>query len=173
MACPVREEAPLRPGKSHWVPMTPGSSAGAAHVPIKAVVEDNIIPRRIVVKSNRVLVLVLATAALLTSCSVSSESYVAEISGYSVTRGRIMRIENLHANAVQPLQDGVAITLSRPGCLVTIRFDNDESRVMKTGRGVIIVHGYANDYILESELGVSGDGEADAAEAPAAPGTRR
>ncbi len=98
------------------------------------------------------LAAILLASLGLGACSVSSESYVADISGYSVTRGRFMHIENLHAAKIEPLSDGVAITLSQPGCRVKILFDNDQERVMETGRGVILVHGYANDYILKLEM---------------------
>lgn len=100
---------------------------------------------------GKLAAIVLACISL-GACSVSSESYVADISGYAVTRGRFMQIENLHAAKIEQLTDGVAMTLSQPGCRVRILFDNDEELTVETGRGVILVHGYANDYILKLEV---------------------
>ncbi len=102
------------------------------------------------------LAAILLASVCLGACSVSSESYIADISGYSVTRGRFMQIENLHAAKIEHLTDGVAMTLSQPGCRVKILFDNDEELMVEPGRGGILVHGYANDYILKVE--VSDDG---------------
>ena len=109
----------------------------------------------------------LIACATFVSCSTSSQSYVEEISGYAVTRGRIQRVEDLHTDQMQPLTDGVAITVSRPGCRVSMLFDNDETRVIETDRGAIIVYGYANDYVLRAEPEWNKD------DMPSTPGTGR
>jgi len=44
----------------------------------------------------------------------------------------------------------VAVTLSQSGCNVEILFDNDKTKVFDLGPGVIIVHGYDKDYILQN-----------------------
>ena len=88
----------------------------------------------------------------LASCSTSSAKYIDEIRGYAVTRGRITKIENLHAEELQSLSDGLAMTLVENGCRVTMKFDADEEavQIFDIGEGVILVHGYDSDYILES-----------------------
>ena len=90
--------------------------------------------------------------ASLASCSVSSSSYVDDLAGYSVTSGRITRIEGLHAEQIVPLSDGLAVTVSQPGCKVLMQFDDGDTRVFDAGRGVILVHGYSTDYLLSSQL---------------------
>jgi hypothetical protein len=90
--------------------------------------------------------------AALASCAASSASFVGDLPGYSVTSGRITRIEGLHAEQIVPLSDGVAVTVSQPGCRVLVEFQNGDTRVFDAGRGVILVHGYSKDYILSSQL---------------------
>ena len=93
----------------------------------------------------------LFAIAGLCSCASTSRSYVDDLAGYSVTEGRITRIENLEAHLIEPLADGVAMTLTQP-CRVWMEFDNGESRSFEIGSGVILVHGYDSDFILESTL---------------------
>ena len=104
----------------------------------------------------------LALASGLSSCSISSKTYVSEIRGYSVTAGRITRIENLYAEEFQPLSDGVAMKLVEDGCTVTMRFSetDEQQRIFEIGEGVILVKGFDGDYILESRSGGGGTVEA-------------
>ena len=95
----------------------------------------------------------LILAAGLSSCMLSSRGYVDEITGYSVTEGRITRIVSLDSENMEPLTDGMAYTVSHSGCRVSMTFENGESKEFDLGRGVIIVHGYKSDFILQSELG--------------------
>jgi hypothetical protein len=83
---------------------------------------------------------------------------VNEIRGYSVTRGRITKIENLSATEFRSLSDGLAMTLGGEGCAVTMKFreDEDEAKVFEIGTGVILVYGYDGDYILESRADGAG-----------------
>ncbi len=95
---------------------------------------------------------VLAVGLCLSSCSVSSSQFVDGIRGYSITRGRIIRIDNLYAEQFKPLSDGVAMTLAEDGCSVTMQFreGDDQTKIFDIGEGVILVKGYDGDYILES-----------------------
>ena len=47
----------------------------------------------------------------------------------------------------------MAYTVSHSGCRVSMTFKNGESKEFDLGKGVIIVHGYKSDFILQSELG--------------------
>lgn len=95
---------------------------------------------------------VLVLGLCLSSCSVSSAKYVNGIRGYSITRGRIIRIDNLYAEQFKPLSDGVAMTLAEDGCSVTVQFreGEDETKIFEIGKGVIIIKAYDGDFILES-----------------------
>ena len=106
-------------------------------------------------KNPRTLVL-LTLVAGLSSCTVTSREYVEDLAGYSVTEGRIIRISNLQSESLESLEDGLAITLNRPGCQVWIEFDSGESKLFKLDPGVILVHGYESDFILRSTLGNTG-----------------
>jgi len=72
--------------------------------------------------------------------------------GYAVTRGEITRIENLYTDYFERLRDGVAITISKPDCRVTIKFDERQSRTFVLGPQVILVLGAQSDYILQPQL---------------------
>ena len=95
---------------------------------------------------------VLVLGLCLSSCSVSSSQFVNGIRGYSITRGRIIRIDNLYAEQFKPLSDGVAMTIAEDGCSVTVQFreGDDQTKIFEIGEGVILVKGYDGDYILES-----------------------
>lgn len=93
----------------------------------------------------------LFLALTLSACSTtSSGSYVADMTGFSVTEGRIQKITGLATDKVEPLSDGLAVTLSAQGCSVVIEFANDTTKVFDLGPGVILVHGYEKDYILQN-----------------------
>jgi hypothetical protein len=94
----------------------------------------------------------LAAIATLSSCAMSSRDYVNELSGYAITEGRITSIENLNTQDVQPLKDGIAVTVGIPGCRVMIQFENGEQKAFDVHSGVILVHGYECDFIVRSEL---------------------
>ena len=94
----------------------------------------------------------LAALAVLSSCAVTSRDYVEELTGYATTEGRITRIESLNSKKVEPLKDGIAVTVGQPGCRVLIRFENGEEKVFDVYEDVILVHGYDCDFILRSEF---------------------
>ena len=102
---------------------------------------------------------VLAVGLCLSSCSVSSSQFVDGIRGYSITRGRITRIDNLYTEQFKALSDGVAMTLAEDGCSVTMQFREGEdlTKIFDIGEGVIVVKGYDGDYILESRSDGSPD----------------
>ena len=101
---------------------------------------------------NFVRIGLLAAIATLSSCAISSRDYVNKLSGYAITEGRITRIENLSTQNVQPLKDGIAVTVGIPGCRVLIQFENGEEKAFDVNSGVILVHGYDCDFIVRSEL---------------------
>ena len=94
----------------------------------------------------------LSLAAGLCSCAVTSREYVEDLAGYSVTEGRITRIAGLQTEALESLEDGLAVTVSQSGGKVWIMFDSGESRSFELDRGVILVHGYESDFILRSAI---------------------
>lgn len=91
---------------------------------------------------------------LLAGCSTTAISYIDQQPGYSVTRGRIERVENVSSEDLVPLADGVAVRLDQPAT-VTIRFDDDNTRVMDLGAGAIVICSHAADYVLVSQSGSS------------------
>ena len=98
---------------------------------------------------------VLALSGLLASCGTSSGSFIKMHPSYSVAKGEVVRIENMNSNEVEALSDGRAVTVSRPGCRVTLAFDEERSKVFDVDKGTILVHGKKHDYLLLPNKGVT------------------
>ncbi len=97
---------------------------------------------------------VLALSGLLASCGTSSGSFIKMHPTYSVAKGEVVRIENMNSNEVEALSDGRAVTVSRPGCRVTLAFDEERSKVFNVDQGTILVHGKKHDFLLLPNKGV-------------------
>lgn len=98
---------------------------------------------------------VLAALAGVPACSTTGARYVEGMRGFAVIKGRITRIEALTADMILPLADGRALTVSKPGCRVTIRFDEDRMQVLDLGPGMMVVTGEESDYILQPQGAVA------------------
>ncbi len=94
-----------------------------------------------------------ALATALSGCSTSSLSYVEDKSSYSVVRGHVTRVVNLSTSKVEPLSDGVAVTVNGPNCHVIMKFEDGRKRQYALGSGVILVIASDYSYILESQAG--------------------
>ena len=86
------------------------------------------------------------------ACSSTSQSFVDSMSGYSVVRGRITEIENLSADVKVSFSDGLAVTVTKPGCRVSMTFPDNQTKILDLDPGMIVVHGYAHDFVLRSEF---------------------
>lgn len=90
--------------------------------------------------------------SFLAACGSTSRTFVDGISGYSIVRGRITEIDNLSAEHKAVFSDGLAVTVTKPGCKVSITFPDKQTKVMDLEPGMILVHGYAEDFVLRSEF---------------------
>ena len=88
----------------------------------------------------------------LASCASTSRSFVEGMSGYSVVRGRITEVQNLSADLKQSLGDGLAIIVSQPGCKVSMRFPDNQTKMLDLEPGMMIVYGSNDDFVLRSEF---------------------
>ncbi|MHC4078239.1 MAG: hypothetical protein ACYST0_07325 [Planctomycetota bacterium] len=95
------------------------------------------------------LVLLVSSFA---ACSTTSQSYVDQLSGYSITRGRITEVHNLSGELMATFSDGHAVTVTQPGCKLAITFPDRQTKIMEVQPGMIVVHGYADDFVLRSEF---------------------
>ena len=102
-------------------------------------------------KNNLRLGLILLVSSLA-ACSSTSRSYVENISGYSIIRGRITEVQNLSAERKMSFGDGLAVTVSQPGCKVSMRFPDNQTKILDLEPGMMIVYGSDDDYILRSEF---------------------
>lgn len=99
---------------------------------------------------------VLLLAVLASACSTTSTSFVEDQSGFSVTKGRVLRIENLESEDIETLADGVAFRMSRGDCRVTIEFPDGRKQHLTLPPGGILVCAHATDYVLRMEDGGAG-----------------
>ena len=99
------------------------------------------------------LVPLFALAALLGGCAQSSESFIHDYSesGYSATRGRILHVAGLATSKIEPLSDGVALTVAPPGCKVEIKFVDEKQGALEPAVGSILVYGTPSDCILQPQ----------------------
>ena len=88
----------------------------------------------------------------LASCSTTSTSYVESLSGYSVVRGRITKVDNFTGRVTETLGDGVAVTVTEPGCTISMTFPNEQSKSMDVAPGMMIIYGNADDFVLKSQF---------------------
>lgn len=95
---------------------------------------------------------------LLGGCGLTREKYVEEKKslGFANTRGRIVLVENLSSNKIEPLSDGTAVTVTQGTARVTVLFDNKQTQVFDAVQGTIIVFGSETDGLLHSQLHQSG-----------------
>ena len=101
------------------------------------------------------LLVALAAVAVfgLSACTTTSGSFVEERTGVAVIRGRITQVENLSAGKIRRFNDGIAVTINRPGCRVTMSFSETQKKVMELGPGAILVYGGDTDYVLRQAPG--------------------
>ena len=100
---------------------------------------------------NRIYSVLLALVPFLAaSCSTSADAYVQDVAGYSVVKGRIVSIENLSTKMLEPLQDGVVLTIGSQECDVLMEFADGTKRRFKVDSGSMVVCGYDNDYVLRA-----------------------
>ena len=100
---------------------------------------------------KRIYSVLLALVPLLTaSCSTTADAYVQDVAGFSVVKGRIVSIENLSTKMLEPLNDGVVLTIGSQECDVLMEFADGTKRKFKVGAGSMVVCGYGNDYVLRA-----------------------
>ena len=95
----------------------------------------------------------LVIVSSLSSCATSSDSFVQEQTGVAVIRGRITAVQNLSASKIERLGDGLAVTISQPGCTVSMQFAENQSRVMELEPGTIVIYGGDTDYVIRAAPG--------------------
>ena len=88
----------------------------------------------------------------LSSCAATSKSYVDALSGYSIVRGRITKVLNLSGEVTQTLSDGMVVTVTDPGCTLSMKFPDDQTKTLDVAPGMMVVYGFTDDFLLRSEF---------------------
>ncbi len=103
-----------------------------------------------------IISVVLVTVAHVTSsCMLSGMAYADRAVGYSVTKGNLVRVDNLATEEKHHLSDGVAIHVPDPGCSVVMRL-GEPLQVIELIPGSILVLGEEADWVLQP-YGVTGE----------------
>ncbi|MCA8958727.1 MAG: hypothetical protein KDC87_21805 [Planctomycetes bacterium] len=111
--------------------------------------------------------LLLVLIGLLASCATSSTTFIENHPDYSVSRGRIVRLEHLYSEKILPLADGVVFAVSRPDCRVALELPGGERRLLELAPPAMVLCGTDRDYVLEPVRGgAPATGKADPAKAP-------
>ncbi len=94
---------------------------------------------------------------LLTSCMLSSRSYVEKQSGFAILKGEVVHIENLNSVFKEDLIDGNANHISAGGARITMKF-GEEMSSFEPGPGSVLVLSRHGDYLLQPhrQIGVRG-----------------
>ncbi len=92
----------------------------------------------------------LLLAALWSGCASTATDFVADHPAHSVTKGRVMRIDNLSTRNPTPLADGVAFPMADTGCVVRMTFDDGSEREFELRSSDILLCGSKTDFILEA-----------------------
>ncbi|MEM7202325.1 MAG: hypothetical protein AAF628_18790 [Planctomycetota bacterium] len=93
----------------------------------------------------------LALLALLGSCATSGAEFAEQQAGFAVTKGEILRVDDLSSAALERLADGVAFEVAAPGCRVSLSFADGERSELALPPGCLIVCSGSGDYVLRRE----------------------
>jgi len=91
----------------------------------------------------------LLLLAPIAACSTSSAAFVDAQSGYSVTRGKLLRVDGLVSESLVRLGDGVAFNIDGTACKVALSFGDGSKRVLELGEEDVLVCGVDMDYVLQ------------------------
>ena len=84
----------------------------------------------------------------LTSCELTGRAFVDKSIGYAVTRGEVLRVENLVMQKSNHLNDGVVLRVDEVGCMVSIKM-GDPVQVIEMKPGSLLVLGEKEDWVLQ------------------------
>jgi len=115
-------------------------------------VTGNLYPNHEKMMKNTLRLGLILLVSSFAACSSTSQTWVEGMSGYSIVKGRITEIDNLSADLKVSFADGLAVTVTKPGCKVSMTFPDNQTKVLDLDPGMIVVHGYAHDFVLRSEF---------------------
>ena len=84
----------------------------------------------------------------LTSCELSGKKFVDNSVGYAVTRGQVLRVENLVMQKSDHLKDGVVLRIDEVGCMVSMKL-GDPVQVIEMKPGSLLVLCEKEDWVLQ------------------------
>ncbi len=86
---------------------------------------------------------------LMVGCQASSDSYVGDRAGdYVISKGEIIKVENMSTQSPTTLSDGIALPVNQDGTKVLMRFGpNEETLVLNDGD--ILVQAEPADWVLQ------------------------
>ena len=90
----------------------------------------------------------VASVAMLASCKLNGKGFVEKTVGYAVTRGKVVRLENLSTERKDHFGDGVGVRVQEAGCVVQLRMGQPVQEIqLKPGSMIVMTD--AEDFILQ------------------------
>ncbi len=83
------------------------------------------------------------------SCGATVESFVRDKAGYSVTKGRLVRVDRLTSETITTFSDGVAFVVDSSDCKVSMEFADGSQQVIELRHPSMIVMGAEAQYVLQ------------------------
>ena len=91
----------------------------------------------------------LATLLLLASCAATTTaSFLSSQEGYDVTSGYVIRLRDLQNPKVRKLSDGVAYTVTAPGCTVLLELGRGQQQELELSPGDVFVQSRPLSHVL-------------------------
>ena len=85
---------------------------------------------------------------LVSSCGVTSKKFADKSIGFAVTRGKVVKVQNLDMVRKKQLADGVAIEINNTDCEVSMKL-GQPTEVIMMRPGSILLLGKKADFILQ------------------------
>jgi len=98
----------------------------------------------------------LALPAFLAACATPTREYLAEQSSFRVVPGFVISLTDLHDPVVEKLKDGVAYTVTQPGCVVVFENERRERTTWELEPGDRFVNSRPYSYVLLAPRSAAG-----------------
>lgn len=108
-------------------------------------------------KNRAALVALLCLVA--SGCATTAADYVDGLAGFSVTRGRLLRVNGLVSESITPLADGVVFAIDGGPCQVALEFADGSKRVLNLSSPDQLVCASDADFVLQPARSPRGEEE--------------
>ena len=90
-----------------------------------------------------------ALLVLVASCATNTAAFLESQRGHEVTSGYVIRLRDLVSPKVRKLADGVAYTVTQPGCTVVLELGNRQRREFELAPGDVFVQSRPLSHVVK------------------------